>query len=268
MMKATALLAVFATAPLALAQTVSFERGTEYLTQGVADFATLGNQMNGMQVTATLSDGTIYTSSWEDLGVEDGYDRSGVASAWGSVSGYSDYATDVNYIRIQVNALGGSTLRSLVFNGAPGGTMFDCHFNGSECQQFGLNKEGTPGSRGAPSFQINYANRSAANNFSSSAVFAQYTNMIGLNGVDPVGDLFEQFSLFFDTAADTGLSSAFSDLYYLVDTDSIPVRATLVPSNSVPEPASAALFAVGLVGLLMARRSMGAPMESKLHLLR
>jgi hypothetical protein len=253
-LKASALLAVFSTALLAQAQTVSFDRGTEFRTQGVADFATLGSQMNGMQVKATLSDGRAFTSSWGSLGVEDGFDRSGVASDWGSVSGFSIGPTDVNFMRIKVNAMGGATLRSLVFNGALGGTMFDCRFNGSECQQSDLNEEGTPGSRGTPRFKVDYVNRSASNNFSSSAVFAEYANMIGLNEVDPVGDLFEQFSLFFDTTADTGLSSAFSDLYYLVDTDSIPVNAKLDPTNTVPEPATSALFATGLIGVLLGTR--------------
>jgi len=250
-----ALFAVFIGVPSAHALTVNFERGTEYLTQGVADFATLGNQMNGMQVKATLSDGRIFTSSWGSLGVESGNDRSGVASDWGSVSGFSIGPTDQNYMRIKVNALGGITLRSLVFSGAPGGTMFDCRFNGFECEQFNaVNDPGTPGSRGAPSAGIAYANPYASNNFLSSDVFAEYANMIGLNGIAPVGDLFEQFSLFFDTPADTGLSSAYSDLYYQVDTDSIALNASLIPSNAVPEPASYALFATGLIGLLLTKR--------------
>ena len=136
-LQTVALLAVLIGVPSAHALTVNFERGTEYLTQGVADFATLGRQMNGMQVKATLSDGRFFTSSWGSLGVEGGFNRSGVVSDWGSVSGFSDYPTDSNYLRIKVNALGDATLRSLVFNGAPGGTMFDCRFDGFECDQRG-----------------------------------------------------------------------------------------------------------------------------------
>ena len=242
------------------AQTVYSERGTEFLTQGIADFAGFGRSMNGTRVTATLSDGRTFTSTWGDVGVDgDGFLRSGVVSDWGSLSGYSDFATDLNFMKVSMALPSSVSLTKLVLNGALGGTMFDCRFDGANCIRGGTQVDGTPGSRGAPSFAVGFEDTGAANNYSPSSVFVEYANAIGLNGIPPVGDLYEQLTIFFGERGAAGLSSANSNFYYIADTDNIPVTATLAPTTSVPEPSTYALMAAGLAGMLvMARRRRNA----------
>jgi hypothetical protein len=243
------------------AQTVYSTRGTEFLTQGIADAASIGRELNGTRVTATLSDGRTFTSTWGDVGVDgEGYLRSGVVSEWGSLSGYSDYTTDNNYMKVSVTLPTSVSLRKLVLNGGLSGTMFDCRFDGVNCNRSGLQVEGTPGSRPAGStFSVGFENPAAANNYSPSSVIVEYANAIGLNGIPPVGDLYEQLTIFFGERGAAGLSSANSNFYYIADTDNIPVTATLAPTTSVPEPSTYALMAAGLAGMLvMARRRRNA----------
>jgi hypothetical protein len=240
------------------AQTVYSTRGTEFLTQGIADFASIGRNLNGTRVTATLSDGRTFTSTWGDVGVDgDGLFRSGVVSEWGSLSGYSDAATDgtFGFMKVAVVLPSSVSLTKLRLNGALGGTMFDCRFDGANCIRFGDQVDGTPGSRGAPAFAVGFEDTGASNNYSPSSVFVEYANVIGLNGIPPVGDLYEQLTIFFGERGAAGLSSANSNFYYRADTDNIPVTATLAPTTSVPEPSTYALMAAGLAGMLvMARR--------------
>jgi hypothetical protein len=248
-------------ASAAQAQTVYSERGTEFLTQGIADFASIGRNLNGTRVTATLSDGRTFTSTWGDVGIDgDGFLRSGVVSDWGSLSGYSDFGTDNNYMKVSVTLPTSVSLRKLVLNGGLSGIMFDCRFDGVNCIRSGTQVEGTPGSKPAGfSFLVGFEDTGAANNYSPSNVIVEYANAIGLNGIPPVGDLYEQLTIFFGERGAAGLSSANSNFYYIADTDNIPVTATLAPTTSVPEPSTYALMAAGLAGMLvMARRRRNA----------
>jgi PEP-CTERM motif len=97
--------------------------------------------------------------------------------------------------------------------------------------------------------------------FQASGVTGIYSNLVGLTGIPPVGDLFEQFTMQFDSGNGAGLSG---DFFFAVDTDNIIANSVLVPidpapSTTVPEPSTYALMAAGLAGmLLMARRRRNA----------
>jgi len=220
---APALAAVCALPAFAHAQAVSAVRGTEYRISSVSERAT-GSSMTGMRVTATFADGTTVSNSWGLLGGSN-YgvqfdDRLRVA--------HTD--TDTFFPPYwNLSQLSGPRVTSLVFDGAPGNTVFDRAFG-----FLGL-QVGTPGS-------------SLGTDFTALALFwngssAVYSNVASVVPNAPVGDLYRTLTVNFserlprDANGDRGIS-------FLLDTDTA--------SAVVPEPSTYALMGTGLAGLLAA----------------
>ncbi|WP_310572353.1 PEP-CTERM sorting domain-containing protein [Gemmatimonas sp.] len=240
------------------AQSVQFQNGSTFTTSGIAGFATTGSMMTGLRITANFSGGSVFSGTWGDIGSSSPGNFGLIDSNWGQLTLGAAQNTNNFFWQLQVtNPLAG-TLTSLTFNGGPAGVVFDCRYTVSGCDNVagsGTAIDGTPGSSGAISFQL-----SPTNTFPAVGVTAIYSNLVGLTGQPPVGDLFEQFTLQFGNGNGAGLSTESGAFLYGVDTDNVLTGSVLVPggpppSTTVPEPSTYALMAAGLAGtLLMARR--------------
>ena len=244
------------------AQAVQYQNGSTFTTTGIAGFATTGSMMTGLRVTANFSGGSTFTGTWGDVGTTFPGFYGLVDDNWGSVSlGASQNTNDFYWVLRLTNASPG-TLTSLTFNGGAAGVVFDCRFTAAGCNNVsgsGTAIDGTSGSSGAIRFRV-----SPDNVFPAGSVTGIYSNLVGLTGIPPVGDLFEQFTMQFDSGNGAGLSVASGDFLFAVDTDNILANSELVPggpgpSTTVPEPSTYALMAAGLAGMLvMARRRRNA----------
>jgi MYXO-CTERM domain-containing protein len=217
-----ALLSAVLAAPLS-AQTVSFTNGTTYSAPALTGFETLGNMMGGMTVSWQLVGGGSGSASWGDLG----------GGNWGVSGGgvqvFMAANADTYFGLWSVWNDSNAALKSLLFNGAPGRTLFDTDNGGF----------GTEGSFLGLAFQ---------SPTTQAGVSAQYSNIFKLTGDPaPVGDLYEQ--LFVDFGDGLSAGSRYS---FYADTDNSPTNAP--PPTPVSEPISATLLAAGLVGLVAARR--------------
>jgi hypothetical protein len=244
-------MAAIGAAPRAEAQTVNFAAGTYFNSPGIASSTTTGSSMNGMLVTWTFVDGSSLSKTWGSLG-----------PAYSGVMSGSNLAVDTT---ANSNTFSGSfyleswtfnPIRSVRFNGAPGRTVFDCAWNGAACSGAGSSGgfNGTPGSltgATATTTSTDYLGRGVDVTFT-------FSNMVGINGAAPVGDLFEQLLVEF---GGTGFGPFYKDdLYYsnsdyydfLADTDNSDLTQpppAPTPVSTVPEPDSYALLAMGLGSL-------------------
>ncbi len=252
-----ALLASAVLGTTAGAQSVQYQNGSTFTTSGIAGFATTGSMMSGLRVTASFSGGGVFSGTWGDVGSTSPGNFGLIDSNWGQVTLGAAQNTNNFYWQLQVtNPLAG-TLTSLTFNGGPAGVVFDCRYlvTGCENANSGTTIDGTPGSSGAISFQLNPANA-----FPAVGVTAIYSNLVGLTGQPPVGDLFEQFTMQFNNGNGAGLSTESGAFLFGVDTDNVLTGSVLVPGGppprtTVPEPSTYALMAAGLAGMLvMVRR--------------
>lgn len=196
-----------------------------YIT-GLTQYATYGDMMDGMSVTAYFAGGGSETRSWLHTGV-----GSGGVTGTGWSLGLSGDSFSSNWIfdfAVGTNPL---VLTKLVLNGDPGLTVFDkyfCDINIIGCPE----KEGSLGSELGLDFV--FAGNETAD--------VTYANAVALAGNAPVGDIWYSLTIDFGRI---GISSDFS---FKQDTDNVVSR--------VPEPAALALFGVGLIGLGLTRRRM------------
>jgi hypothetical protein len=224
--------ALIAGAPL-YASTVNISTGgSPANVPALTGFATDGNEMVGMSVTAAFTTFTE-TLAWAATGGDSG----GVSGTGWSISVVGDTFTDNAW---NVSFAGSLVLQSLAFDGPSGLTVFDRTDP----------NEGTPGSARGKDYSDNLPASIIAN--------VTYSNAVGVGGNQPVGDLWNNLVIDYSTAAGgPGIGNLASakcsncgppefEFKFSQDTDTVSV---------VPIPAAAWLFGSALVGMSgLARR--------------
>jgi hypothetical protein len=224
------------------AQTSTFAAGTVFNAPALTTFTTFGENMVGMRVTWTYDDGTFGTANWVRFGA-DAYGVN-VGGFRVSMGRFSDTFMDAWSV---INNTGRG-ITAVRFNGQEGRIVFDCGWTTAGCATAGdpASLAGSPNSaRGWTLQTLGFG----GSNIYTGGVRGVYENLVGLEGAAPVGDIFEQLTIFFTDGLATG------QLYGVrADTDNtsadIPVPGT-PPTAVIPEPSTYLLMLTGLGGLWM-----------------
>lgn len=192
---------------------VNYDPGTTFTTAGLTGFATLGDGMVGMSVTAYFVGGGSQTLSWAATGA-----GSGGVTGTGWSLGLSGDTFSSNWV---LTTSGGTAIDRLVLDGAPGNTVFDVN-----------DAFGTPGSANGVAFTETSA--------TAFPVTATYRDQVALTATAPVGDLWRILDI--DFTGQNGLTSG-STFSWRADTDN--ATTALV---AAPEPATLAVFGLMLAG--------------------
>lgn len=180
---------------------------------GVAQFATDGADMVGMLITATFEDGFSETISWQATGAASG---AAFGTDWTITEAGDTFATNAWSFLTNRN----SDLVELIFDGAPGLTLFD----------LGVPDPGTPGSASGKDFATSLAD--------DGMVVATYSNVIASGGNPAVGDLFQLLTVDFSDI------EAMGNFTFSQDTDNDARRVIMIPA-----PSGTMLFASAILGI-------------------
>lgn len=220
------------------APTYVFDATTTSNIPGLTGYATLGDMMSGMLVTANFSGGISETKSWAATGVGAG----GVTGTDWSLNQSGD-----TFVSIGVPKGSGAgtwaftnrrtdTLLSLVLNGNPGLTIFDVDMYSDQttCDTFtatGVDQVCSPGSARGSRFQ-------SVDNISP---LVTYSDVVSIGSNPPFGDLYHVMTV------DFGPNGIGGNFTFNQDTDNDS-------RFNVPEPTALALFGLAFAALGVARR--------------
>ena len=211
----------------AVAAVIAFDATDTDIIPAVANFATTGANMSGMEVTLNFMDGGSETATWQTTGATSG---AAVGTGWSlSLDGdsfVSSWAAD----------FGDLIVLSMTLDGRPGLTLFDVTFTDS----------GTPGSEAGRDFASDLAG--------DASIAATYSRQVALSGDAPVGDLWSILTVDF---ADLLTEQPFGEFTFVQDTDNDSRRVT-----DVSAPAGLALFGTALLGLAGLGRRRQRPASS------
>ncbi len=217
-LKTMLVLAIFPIAGFAGLITVNFDAGDLYNTTALTGYGTYGDMMDGMLVTAYFTNGLSEAQSWADIAAGAG----GVSGTDWSLNVYGDtWNSDWTLTST------GAEIDYLLIEGGPGNTMFDTDYDPTYIDL------GTPGSANG------YAFGNVRFSGADLDITATYSDLLGVGGAAPVGDLYLNLAIDFNEAFVN------NSLRYRADADNSLFSGDI---NSVPEPAS---FQLVLLGILM-----------------
>lgn len=227
----------FGAASVAGAQTNSFGGGAIVNADVLTGSSTNGSEMVGMNVSWTFAaGGGSFSGAWANLG-GGSFGVTGANNFSLTFGGAQDTFTD-SWVLTNSNT---QRLQSIRLNGAPGRTLFDCGWTGTACIGNGASSSfGTSGSF------LGFSLTTTGGTYGG-GVRGVYSNLVGLGGNAPVGDLFEQLDISFD-----GIMGAGSTYLFRADTDNSSFDRP--PPTITPEPSTWALMFVGLAAVGVAKR--------------
>ena len=207
-----------------------FDTSTVHDVPGVVPGVTSGASMDGMLVTVEFADGTLATDVWHDLGLP-GAGRA-VGVGWNVTQTGDTFGQPWSIAK----SLSHPPLRRLTFNGEPGLTAFDVDMY----ERIGVGGCGSYIAAGDDLACSANSERGLRLTLTSDTLrpTVTYSDVIGINGAAPLGDLFYTMTIDFGRS---GMSDA--SFFFSQDTDTVARPAP------VPLPGAAALLALG-VGLL------------------
>lgn len=198
---------------------VNLINGVTNNTEELTGFATTGDLMAGMDVTAFFSDGSSEGVVWQSLGFPSGQ---ALGTGWSLFEAGDTF--DKSW-RVRNNS--GKTLRKIFIDAGPGNTVFDTDFGG---------QAGTAGSSTGKTF-------TPTSSHIDLDITANYIDRVALTGDNPLGDLFRYLEIDFNQ---TGFASGRADFFYITDTDNLEHAGDIEP---VPEPGTFGILVAGLLGI-------------------
>jgi len=212
----------------ASASTITYgeDTGTAYQTPSISTFDTYGNEMSGMDVWVTFSNGSTEHALWEVTGTQAG---AATVGGYFTISESGDTYNDSAWTLQNLNT--SLSITSFTLFGVGGNTIFDRTFG---------NQIGTPNSALGKDFSI-------AGNYN---VTATYSDELNLTGAAAVGDEWEELSVAF---AKGTFFAPDATAHFTQDTDNAAVSGTITPK--VPDAGNTSMMlGMGLVGVAALKR--------------